>query len=125
MATMEQMAELMKTVVTLTESITKQAEAAQAAAAAATVGGAGGGGGNKKLLDMKAMKLDNFTGLATDWEDWAFTFRRTLRAQSAMVFDALVTAEGQKTEISEDTYTVDQQKVSGELYDTLVQMCRG
>ena len=71
----------------------------------------------RKMLDVKHMKVENFGGDASDWDEWAYTSKRVVKAQSPQVYEALLKAETQKTEMEEDDFNDDQKAVSAELYD--------
>jgi hypothetical protein len=95
-------------------------------------GGVGGGGGaRKKRLDMKYMRLNDFSGKAEDWTDWAFAFRRAVRVADRDCFDMMEEVERDPKEIDEtkleDGFAEDGDaaEVSTELYDLLCTVVKG
>ena len=106
------MAKFIEIMVAMTEAMTRQSISGERT-------------DNRKLIDQRTLKIDLFSGKAEDWDDWSFTFRQSMRAQNAMVYDGIITTELLKTEVSEVEFNTDQKKVSGEVYDILVQTCRG
>jgi hypothetical protein len=100
---------------------------------AAGHGGAGGGGGGarKKRLEMKHMRLHDFSGKAEDWTDWAFAFRRAVRVADRDCFDMMEEVERDPKDIDEtkleDGFTEDGDatEVSTELYDLLCTVVKG
>ena len=86
---------------------------------------AGGVGGGQKLrLNPRWMKLNDFSGSQSDWNDWAFGFKRAIRGADLEVFDIMERVERANIEFDEDelnqfTENGDVSKISGELYDLL------
>ena len=109
----EQVAELLRSLTSMVAAMQQQQPRGE------------GAGGPRKLMDLKTMKVDNFSGLSDDWEDWAYTFKRKVKVQSIAVYQAITAAEVQKTEIIETDFNDEQKKVSAELYDVLSDTWRG
>jgi hypothetical protein len=90
-----------------------------------SVGGGGGGDSGGKLI-AKYVHINTFGGKVEDWEDWSFTFKRTVRSMSQRAFDCIELAESSIDDVTSDDLTDDlDKKRSGELYDILCQNCAG
>ena len=64
------------------------------------------------------------------WSDWSFVFKATTRSVSLAAFQILDFVERASGPISEDVLSstfmeVNTEKISGELYDILVTLCKG
>jgi hypothetical protein len=96
-------------------------------------GGAGGGGGGsrRKRLDMKYLRVPEFSGGMGDWSDWAFAFRRAVRQADRSCFDIMEEVEKEKDEIKEEDLTDEEMEdgnvgdISAELYDLLCTTVKG
>jgi len=74
----------------------------------------------------KHLRCDVFTGKPEQWDDWAFAFKRGIRAQSAKVYEQMVAVETLPEEFDEVTDLAKElEGSSGELYDVLCQFCTG
>lgn len=97
-------------------------------------GGGGGGGGSigpgvtkDRPLIAKFIRGDAFNGAQERWADWAFSFKRAVRSQSAAVYRQLIGIEVEEDfdeNLSVTSGSQDEQR-SGELYDILCQHCTG
>ena len=82
------------------------------------------------LEEVKYKRMDTFAGSKEGWGDWSFVFKATTRSVSLAAFQLLTFTERANGPISEDALNstfmdVNVEKVSGELYDILVTLCKG
>ena len=91
--------------------------------------GRGGGGGGRRCLDVRNIADKKFNGKMEDWTDWAFVFRRSIKANCLGAYEMMV-----KMEKSDPTagavddlgdLGIEEEKYSAELYDVLCQLCEG
>jgi hypothetical protein len=91
-----------------------------------SAGASGPGEGHGGKLIAKYVNISKFSGKAEEWDDWAFTFKRTVRSMSQRAFDCLKLAEKTTEPVTprdlSDEFTKHR---SGELYDILCQNCTG
>ena len=81
-------------------------------------------GGHQGHVIAKNMRCEDFAGGA--WADWAFAFKRGVRAQNPEAFRTMQAVEAASVEFQEATELAHELEVtSGELYDVLCQFCRG
>ena len=79
------------------------------------------GGGH---IVAKNMRCEEFSG--GSWGDWAFAFKRGVRAQNPEAYRLMQLAEAAESEVDEVNELAAEMEVhSGELYDVLCQFCRG
>ena len=62
-------------------------------------GGKGGGGVARKRIEGRHIRVQEFTGKPEEWNDWAFTFKRSIRAQSKVAFDLMSRVEVMEEEL--------------------------
>jgi hypothetical protein len=111
----------------------------QVAAAAA---GDRGRGQQPKLI-AKYVNIGMFKGVLAEWDDWSFTFKRTVRSMNKEAFDFMVKCEDWATDVTDEKVRTgldianehglevigeaDPERVlrSGELFDILCQVCGG
>ena len=79
----------------------------------------------RRLLDTRGVRLPEFDGEASKYNEWAFTFKRCLRSMHIEAYDAVVEVETNGIDDQESRLSGGGQKVSAELYDLLCQMCSG
>jgi hypothetical protein len=85
----------------------------------------------KKRLDQKYMRVKEFEGNMTEWSDWAFAFRRTVRGADRVCYDLMEEVEKEKVEIKEEDLNDaeaedgDASELSAELYDLLCTTVKG
>ena len=89
-----------------------------------------GNGNAFRTLDLKYKQIPQFTGgTGGQYEDWAFAFKRVIRAENAKAYQMLVMVEGgiDMTEIEYDHEFagLDVKKYSAEIYDILCQAVSG
>lgn len=56
-------------------------------------GGPPGLGMHRRRIDVKNVKVDKFTGMVEEWDDFAFSFKRAVRAQDVEAYRAMVEVE--------------------------------
>ena len=52
-----------------------------------------GPGGKRRKLEMKNLKVSKFHGKYEDWSDWAFSFKRAVRAASLETYKLMSKVE--------------------------------
>ena len=88
------------------------------------------GGGSTKLIDMRHCKLAEFKGGHAEFDEWSFSFKRTIRAICPRAYEMLNLVESQAV-ANEDTINdmyqgaLQVDPYSVELFDLLCQTCRG
>jgi hypothetical protein len=132
----EDLATLMATLTTMARAIGTMQEAAAVASVAAATATANQSAANawrpKKMLDAKHLRLKEFTGEVSGYDDWAFTFKRALNSVDELALSLLQEVDGETGEFDEE-YFVSQsnientlvEKYSSELYDIISQYCSG
>ena len=116
MATNEQLGLLLKQIADLTEALGKSQDRS--------------GKGKRRVLDIKPGRVPEFHGVHSEFDEWAFSFKRTIRATSLEAYKLMVKVESLST-VDEDEIdfdeapNVDVAAYSAELYDVLCQACRG
>ena len=124
------MSNLMQQIAALTQLVGQlathqQQVQVQALASAAPLGP----GKEKKAIDSRHLKIPHFSGNAGDYEDWAFTFKRSIRSVDRTAYELLTEVEKMsKFDLGElmVSYEADKiQKYSAELYDLLCQQVSG
>ncbi len=83
-----------------------------------------------RRLDLKFMRVHDFEGQPERWPDWVFGFKRAVRAASKEAYDILDEVERSTVDVDEvdlevKHVDVNVEKLSGELYDILCQVCTG
>ena len=84
----------------------------------------------RKLVDLKFQSLPQYSG-GSGFEDWAFAFKRTIRAANTLGYDLLTKSEefpGPKVDMDELDITFPNtqiDKYSAELYDIICQAVSG
>ena len=79
-----------------------------------------------RRLRAKDIRAEKFNGEEIGWEEWAFSFKRSIRSQSAEAYKKMVEVEGLSDELVEDAELEEKlEGMSGELYDILCQVCAG
>ena len=101
-----------------------------AASQAAQTSGLGGGAGptlsERTKIVARNVRIETFKRNAQDWEDWSFTFKRTIRSMSVETCRTMVEVEKITDDLNElADLTKAQKQRSGELYDVLCQFCTG
>ena len=131
MATAEQINAMMAQLQQLTAAMFEQAQVQvqQTVGMAATLPVDPAAGRNKKIIDPRFIKLPFFDGTPTKFDDWAFGFKRTIRAANRDVYDVLAKVE-LETDVGEDRMDAEFQGlstsgISAEMYDLLCQACSG
>ena len=82
-------------------------------------------GGTERLL-AKHVRIENFSGDQSQWEDWSFAFKRSVRSMSRSTYDSMITWEKSKDEVNEEAeLSKELEQRSSELYDILCQFCTG
>jgi hypothetical protein len=76
------------------------------------------------------LRLHDFSGQTAQWSDWVFSFKRSIRAASKEVYDLMDEVEKMTADVDEDSLEdlhvdANVEKLSGELYDVLCQVCLG
>ena len=117
MATNEQLGLLLKQIADLTEALGKSQDRS--------------GKGTRRVLDIKPGRLPELHGGHSEFDEWAFSFKRTIRATSVEAYKLMVKVESLSTvdedeiDFDEEFQAVDVAAYSAELYDVLCQACRG
>jgi len=88
------------------------------------------GGGPKRVLEMRHRSIPQFEGgTGGQFDDWAFAFKRMIRAVSRNAYEMMVMAETGATmeEITKDVEFDEEtvNKYSAEIYDLLCQAVKG
>ena len=88
------------------------------------------GGGPRRALDLKHRSIPQFEGgSGGQFDDWAFAFKRMVRAANKEVYDMMVLAESGETmeEIADEVEydKGDVAKCSAKIYDLLCQAVKG
>jgi hypothetical protein len=74
----------------------------------------------------KHMRSDVFSGEATKFDEWSFSFKRGIRSQNCSVFMKMNESEQRKDDVHEVTELPKElESRSAELYDILCQYCNG
>lgn len=84
-----------------------------------------GDAGSKKRIDGRHLRDQDFNGNLEDWGDWAFAFKRSIRAQSKEAFVLMGKVEALEDELDDLDLPAEEEKLSGEIYDSLFQTCKG
>ena len=85
-----------------------------------------GDGKSGKRIVARYVRVDTFKGGHTEWEDWSFAFKRTIRSMSIDAYKKMVEVERSTEDIEELTELEPSlEQRSGELYDALCQFCTG
>ena len=85
--------------------------------------------GGRRVLEMRNINNTKFSGKADDWTDWAFVFRRSIKASSLGAYSMMVKMEeadprnGAIDDLGD--LTAEEERYSAELYDVLCQLCEG
>jgi hypothetical protein len=91
-------------------------------------GGAGGGRTSRACLDTKAMRIRDFDGSQSSWDQWVHSFKSAIRSCSPEVLAAMELAEKGAEDATDDCICLGDAagiKMSGELYNILGQYCTG
>ena len=110
-------------------SMTQMAEAIKALADDRADRAAGGGGGGRRgrVLDVRHKSWPQFSG--TGVEDWAFAFKRGLRATDHVAYEMLVRTEEMDVcdmdELEIEFPNTDVKRYSAEIYDIVCQAVSG
>ena len=73
----------------------------------------------------KDVRVEIFNGFIDRWEDWSFSFKRTIRSMSRACYSLMLDAEVSSDPVDDIQRTPEQDARSGELYDVLCQFCSG
>jgi hypothetical protein len=84
-----------------------------------------GGGSGKKQIDDRHLRIPDFSGKMEHWQEWSFTFKRMIRSRNIEAYDIMTKAENGVEEVDEMLLSLEQDKISAELYDILCQSCNG
>ena len=84
-----------------------------------------GGGSGKKQIDDRHLRIPDFSGKMEHWQEWSFTFKRMIRSRNIEAYDIMTKAENGVEEVDEMQLSLEQDKISAELYDILCQSCNG
>ena len=79
----------------------------------------------RRKLDVKKMKAEAFDGDDDKWDSWSFALKSGIRAQDAEAYRMITKIEQMKEELNEDNLGLEEDEISGELYNLLCQVCRG
>jgi hypothetical protein len=71
------------------------------------------------------MKLVQFDGKVSSWDEWSFSFKRHVKQMSGTAYTAMSQTEIQDQPVLEVDNTEEQQRLSADLYDLLCQMISG
>ena len=130
MATAAEMTNLMQQIAALTQLVGQLATHQQQVQAEARAGTVPlGPGKDKKAIDTRHLKIPHFNGMIGDYDDWAFTFKRSIRSVDRTAYDLLTEVEKMsKFDLGELAVAYQDneiQKYSAELYDLLCQQVGG
>ena len=117
MATPEQLAALLNGLHALTAALTHGDQERRQ--------GGGGGGSARRQIDDKHLRVPEFSGKMEHWQEWSFTFKRMIRSRNIDAYDLMTKAENAAEEVDEMQLSLEQDKISAELYDILCQSCNG
>ena len=96
-------------------------------------GGFGGGRPGRPCLDTKSMRIRDFDGGQSTWEQWIHSFKSAIRSCNPAVLTVMEEAEKMIDDATDvnicgvDDLRMDDEvvKMSGELYNILGQYCTG
>ena len=96
-------------------------------------GGAGQSGGgqgrdNRAAIDTKAIRIRDFDGSPSGWDQWVHAFKSAMRSANPGVLEFMNEAEKMTTEAKDDNLDLtmakeEVKKMSGDLYNILSQYC--
>jgi hypothetical protein len=78
----------------------------------------------RRVLDTRSWKVHVFEGKQTDWTEWSFQFTSAIRSSHPASYVAVKGAEKHDFDELVDVGPEDE-KLSAELFDILVQHCKG
>ena len=78
-----------------------------------------------KSIIARHVRIDTFKGNEQEWDDWSFSFKRTIRSMNVEAYRTMVEAEQSNDDMNELGLSNDLEMRSGELYDVLCQFCTG
>ena len=92
--------------------------------------GRGGGHGRRAAIDKKAIRIRDFDGSPSGWDQWVHAFKSAMRCANPGVLEFMNEAEKMTTEAKDDNLDStmaeeEVKKMSGELYNILSQYCTG
>ena len=87
--------------------------------------GDGGRGQRGPQIHSNNMKLVQFDGKVSSWDEWSFSFKRHVKQMSGTAYTAMSQTEIQDQPVLEVDNTEEQQRLSADLYDLLCQMTSG
>jgi hypothetical protein len=80
----------------------------------------------KKKIQMRDIKVQNFEGGASKWEEWSFQMKNAIAANQKDLYDLMVGVENATEEVDELAYyDKPAEESSAELYYVLSQLCAG
>ena len=112
------------------------AMALQQAGVGSLGGGGGGGAGqsgggqgrdNRAAIDTKAIRIRDFDGSPSGWDQWVHAFKSAMRSADLQVLEFMIEAEKMTTEAKDDNFdlAMANEEVKKELYNILSQYCTG
>ena len=125
MVSQDDFVKMMKGIEALTQALTQQ-ETADGGGGGTPPGEGRRGRPPSRIIDDRHLKIQDFSGNAEDWADWAFTFKRVIRSRSMAAYKLMCAMEVKDEEVEEELdLDKDGEQISGELYDMLCQTCLG